>query len=122
MRYAWASLRCLCDYIPSSTHPPIHTHTHAGNHGGFQDTMRVNADFAYRLPDGLDSADAAPLMCAGITVYAPLKRVIQLAGPGCRVAVLGIGGLGHLALQFAAHMGGDVSGARARACMHAMQP
>lgn len=78
-----------------------------GNHGGFQMTMRAPADFTYVIPDGLDSSSAAPLLCAGVTVYAPLKRYIRY--PGSKVAVMGVGGLGHLALQFAAKMGAEVT-------------
>jgi D-arabinose 1-dehydrogenase-like Zn-dependent alcohol dehydrogenase len=68
-----------------------------GNHGGFQHTIRVPADFAFAIPAELESSAAAPLLCAGITVYAPLRA--HLRGPGTRVAVLGVGGLGHLAVQ-----------------------
>ncbi|KAG2437287.1 hypothetical protein HXX76_005945 [Chlamydomonas incerta] len=78
-----------------------------GHHGGFQDVCRVHADFAYKIPPALDSASAAPLLCAGITVYSPLRR--HLTRPGMRVGVLGVGGLGHLALQYAAKMGADVT-------------
>ena len=45
-----------------------------GNHGGFQDILRAPADFTYIIPEGLDSVSAAPLLCAGVTVYAPLRR------------------------------------------------
>lgn len=79
-----------------------------GGKGGFQDVMRVPADFAFKLPDGLASADAAPLLCAGVTVYGPIKRITSRR-PGSHVAVLGIGGLGHLALQFAYHLGAEVT-------------
>ncbi|GIL91269.1 hypothetical protein Vretifemale_18834 [Volvox reticuliferus] len=78
-----------------------------GNHGGFQETCRAHADFLYRIPDDLDSASAAPLLCAGVTVYAPLRRYLRV--PGSRVGVLGVGGLGHLAVQFANKMGADVT-------------
>lgn len=79
----------------------------AGNFGGFQPVMRAPADFAYKIPDALSSAEAAPLLCAGITVYAPLRKFLHR--PGMRVAVLGVGGLGHLGLQFAAAMGAEVT-------------
>jgi uncharacterized zinc-type alcohol dehydrogenase-like protein len=78
--------------------------------------MRVPGDFAYKLPERLASADAAPLLCAGITVYAPLRT--HITRPGMRVAVVGIGGLGHLALQFAAALGADVSGGVGGGCRH----
>lgn len=79
----------------------------AGNFGGFQPVMRAPADFAYHIPRHMSSADAAPLLCAGITVFAPLRRFIK--HPGTKVAILGIGGLGHLAVQFAAAMGAEVT-------------
>lgn len=81
--------------------------TCVGRHGGYAEAVRVNARFAVRLPDGLDSQTAAPLLCAGITVYQPLRS----AGinPSSRVGVIGIGGLGHLALQFARAFGAEVT-------------
>lgn len=76
-------------------------------HGGFADKVRVNARFAIPVPDGLKSENTAPLMCAGITVYNPIRS--SGVFPGSRVAVIGIGGLGHLALQFAHVFGADVT-------------
>lgn len=67
------------------------------------------------LPEALSSADAAPLLCAGITVYAPLRKFIK--HPGMRVAVLGVGGLGHLGVQVGA-AGWDVG----RKCGGAQRP
>jgi uncharacterized zinc-type alcohol dehydrogenase-like protein len=78
-----------------------------GNHGGFADRLRVTADFTYKIPDALDSASAAPLLCAGITVYTPLRTYIK--HPGTKVGVMGIGGLGHLAIKFARAMGAEVT-------------
>lgn len=68
------------------------------SYGGFADRIRVSGRFAVPIPESLPSEKAAPLLCGGITVYSPLRR---FAGKGSRVAVVGIGGLGHLALQFA---------------------
>jgi uncharacterized zinc-type alcohol dehydrogenase-like protein len=76
------------------------------HHGGFADRVRVDGRFAFRLPDALASEAAAPLLCGGATVYAPLQR---WARPSARVGVVGIGGLGHLALQFASAMGCEVT-------------
>jgi uncharacterized zinc-type alcohol dehydrogenase-like protein len=73
--------------------------------GGFARSLRVDHRFAIPIPVELDSAAAAPLLCAGITVYAPLSRMVR---PAMRVGVIGIGGLGHLALQFARAMGAEV--------------
>ena len=77
-----------------------------GNFGGFADRIRVKERFAFRIPKELPSETAAPLLCGGVTVYTPLRR---FAGPGSRVGVIGIGGLGHLALQFAKALGCEVT-------------
>jgi uncharacterized zinc-type alcohol dehydrogenase-like protein len=75
--------------------------------GGYSTHVVVDADYVLRVPDGIDSAAAAPLLCAGITTYAPLRR--WGAGPGKRVAVVGLGGLGHMAVKIAAAMGAEVT-------------
>lgn len=80
--------------------------TCVGRHGGFANHVMADARFAFQIPEGLSSAEAAPLLCGGITVYAPLRRYDVRHWH--RVAVVGIGGLGHLALQFAAAMGCEV--------------
>ncbi len=71
--------------------------------GGFADHMVADGRFSFPIPETLDSAHAAPLLCAGSTVYAPLRNH-HIQAPHS-VAVIGIGGLGHLALQFAAAFG-----------------
>jgi uncharacterized zinc-type alcohol dehydrogenase-like protein len=71
--------------------------------GGFARRIRIDGRFAFALPPSLDAAAAAPLLCGGATVFAPLRRLG--AGPGMRVGVIGIGGLGHLALRFLRAMG-----------------
>jgi alcohol dehydrogenase/propanol-preferring alcohol dehydrogenase len=71
--------------------------------GGYADHMIVPAGALARVPDGLSAADAAPLMCAGVTTFNSLRNMG--ARPGDLVAVLGIGGLGHLGVQFAAKAG-----------------
>jgi uncharacterized zinc-type alcohol dehydrogenase-like protein len=75
--------------------------------GGYSTHVVVDADFVLRVPDGLDPAAAAPLLCAGITTYSPLRR--WGAGPGRQVAVVGLGGLGHMAVKLAHAMGAEVS-------------
>lgn len=72
------------------------------HHGGFADRVRVDSRFAYPLPESLRSEIAAPLLCAGHTVFTPLYRYVKSHHT---VGVMGIGGLGHLALQFARAMG-----------------
>lgn len=76
-------------------------------HGGYAESIRVNARFAVKIPAALDSETAAPLLCAGITVYSPLRTLG--INPSSRVGVIGIGGLGHLALQFARVFGAEVT-------------
>ena len=74
--------------------------------GGYADAVVVPADALARVPDELSSEEAAPLLCAGVTTYHALRS--SVVRPGDRVAVMGIGGLGHLAIQFAARMGCEV--------------
>jgi len=78
-----------------------------GRNGGYADAIRVNAKFAIAVPDGLESENAAPLLCGGVTVYSPLRN--HDVRPYSRVAVVGIGGLGHLGLQFARAFGAEVT-------------
>ena len=74
--------------------------------GGYAQFMRAKASHALPIPEGLSSVDAAPLFCAGVTVYRALNNAH--AGPGQRIAVFGVGGLGHLAVQIARAMGAEV--------------
>lgn len=75
-------------------------------YGGFSETYVCNEKYVLHVPESLDLAAAAPLLCAGITVYSPLRH--WQAGPGKIVGVLGIGGLGHLAIKIAKAMGAHV--------------
>lgn len=77
-----------------------------GNYGGYANYIRLPAKMAFPIPDGLDSESVGPLLCGGITVYAPLRKYLK--HPGMRVAVVGIGGLGHMAIRFAHAMGAEV--------------
>jgi uncharacterized zinc-type alcohol dehydrogenase-like protein len=76
-------------------------------HGGYADRVRANARFVIPIPDALPSENAAPLMCGGITVYNPLRT--HGVNPSSRVGVVGIGGLGHMAIQFARTFGAEVT-------------
>lgn len=67
--------------------------------GGYAETIVTTEDFVLRVPDNLDPAGAAPLLCAGITTYSPLRK--WGAGPGKKVGVVGLGGLGHMGVKFA---------------------
>jgi uncharacterized zinc-type alcohol dehydrogenase-like protein len=80
--------------------------TCVGRHGGFADRIIVDSRFAFAIPDTLSSEVAAPLLCGGITVYSPLR---EHARPDSRVGVIGIGGLGHLAIRFARAFGCEVT-------------
>jgi len=75
--------------------------------GGYSKFIVVDEDFVLRIPDSIDLAEAGPLLCAGITCYSPLRH--WSVAPRKRVAVLGLGGLGHLAVQLAAAMGAEVT-------------
>lgn len=78
--------------------------THA--YGGFADHLKVDARFAIPLPEGVEARHAGPLMCAGATVYAALRHAGMTSGQ--RVGVIGVGGLGHLAIQYASRLANDV--------------
>lgn len=80
--------------------------TCVGRQGGFATRVRCDARFCFELPRELDVATAAPLLCAGLTVFSPLERLG--VRPGLRVGVVGVGGLGHLAVRFARAMGAEV--------------
>ena len=75
-------------------------------YGGYSRHLVVRQEFALRVPDALDLARAAPLLCAGITTYSPLRT--WNVGPGSRVGVIGLGGLGHMAVKLASAMGATV--------------
>jgi uncharacterized zinc-type alcohol dehydrogenase-like protein len=81
--------------------------TCVGRNGGYADAVRVNSRFAIPVPETLESENVAPLLCAGITVYSPMRK--HGVGPYSRVGVVGIGGLGHLGLQFAKAFGAEVT-------------
>jgi uncharacterized zinc-type alcohol dehydrogenase-like protein len=75
--------------------------------GGYSTFIVVDEDFVLRVPAALDLAEAAPLLCAGITTYSPLRH--WSIAPESKVAVVGFGGLGHIAVQFASKMGAEVT-------------
>jgi D-arabinose 1-dehydrogenase-like Zn-dependent alcohol dehydrogenase len=76
-------------------------------YGGYSDKIVVSEKFVLSIPDGLDPAGAAPLLCAGITTWEPLKK--WNVGQDSKVAVVGLGGLGHMALKLAKALGADVT-------------
>ena len=81
--------------------------TCVGRNGGYAESIRVNSRFAIPVPEVLESENVAPLLCGGITVYSPLRN--HGVRPSSRVGVIGIGGLGHIGLQFAKAFGAEVT-------------
>lgn len=75
--------------------------------GGYSDKFVINQDYAVHVPENLDLPGVAPLMCAGITLYSPLKN--WRAAPGKKVGIIGLGGLGHMGVKFAVAMGADTT-------------
>ena len=75
--------------------------------GGYSNVMVINEDYAVSIPDNLPLDGVAPLLCAGITLYSPIKH--WNTGPGKKVAVMGLGGLGHMGVKFAVALGADVT-------------
>ena len=75
--------------------------------GGYSNGFVINQDYAVTIPSNLEMAGVAPLLCAGITLYSPIKHF--KVGPGMKVAVMGLGGLGHMGVKFAATMGAEVT-------------
>lgn len=76
-------------------------------YGGYSKAIVVAEPYVLRVPDGLDLAKAAPLLCAGITTYSPLRN--WNVGPGTKVGVIGLGGLGHMGVKFAKALGAEVT-------------
>ena len=106
----WFANSCLtCEWCKSGNHHLCASvvGTIVGHHGGFADRVRANAAWVFPLPEQLDPPSAGPLMCGGITVFNPL--LLTQVKPTARVGVIGIGGLGHMALQFAHAWGCEVT-------------
>ncbi|HEX6345540.1 NAD(P)-dependent alcohol dehydrogenase [Umezawaea sp.] len=97
----------FCRDFPTLTYGGTDRHDGSTTLGGYAREYVVRDRFTHPLPAGLDPAAAAPLLCAGITVWEPLRALG--VGPGTRVAVSGLGGLGHLAVKFAAALGAEVA-------------
>ncbi|WP_419760496.1 NAD(P)-dependent alcohol dehydrogenase [Acidisoma sp.] len=97
----------LCRFACTQTYNDRDRITKEPTFGGYSKHLVVREEFALRVPSGLDLARVAPLLCAGITTYSPLRT--WKAGPGSRVGVIGLGGLGHMAVKLAAGMGAEVT-------------
>jgi alcohol dehydrogenase (NADP+) len=81
-------------------------HTGGVTYGGYSESIVVDERFVLRVPENIDLAGVAPLLCAGITTYSPLKH--WNAGPGKKVGIVGLGGLGHMGVKFARALGAHV--------------
>lgn len=106
----WQSGSCLeCEWCLKGfeNHCKHNVATCVGRPGGYADYIITDSRFAFPIPEQLESETAAPLLCGGITVYSPLKFYNVL--PQHRVGIIGIGGLGHLAVQYASAMGCEVT-------------
>jgi uncharacterized zinc-type alcohol dehydrogenase-like protein len=105
----WNSSSCMhCHQCMSGSHnlcPEVGI-TIVGHRGGFASHVRAHWAWAIPLPEGLNLADAGPLLCGGVTVFAPLS---MYGKPTNRVGIIGIGGLGHMAVKFASAYGCDVT-------------
>ncbi|TGB09107.1 NAD(P)-dependent alcohol dehydrogenase [Streptomyces sp. MZ04] len=100
-----AGLEQYCARGTTNTYPAGPDGTPA--YGGYSTHIVVDENYVLRIPEGIGLAEAAPLLCAGITLYSPLSH--WQAGPGKRVAIVGMGGLGHLGVKIARAMGAEVT-------------
>lgn len=100
-------LEQYCEENATQTYNDRDRHDGLPTYGGYSERIVVSDKFVLRLPEGLDPKSAAPLLCAGITTYSPLRH--WKIGAGTKVAVMGLGGLGHMGLKFARAMGAEVS-------------
>ena len=103
---------CLAGEEQYCTRRPTFTYGSIGadglvTYGGYSDRIVVDEHYVLRIPDSLPLDAAAPLLCAGITMYSPLRR--WGAGDGSKVAIVGLGGLGHVGVKIAAAMGAEVT-------------
>ncbi len=100
-------LEQYCAEGSTFTYNGVDRHDGTPTYGGYSAALQVSERFVVRLPEKLDPAAAAPLLCAGITTYSPLKHVGLK--PGDRLGVVGMGGLGHMGIKFAKAMGAEVT-------------
>lgn len=101
-----AGLEQYCLSFPTFTYNGVDKHLGGMTFGGYSSSIVVDEAFVLRVPAGLDLAATAPLLCAGITTYSPLRH--WKVGPGQKVGVVGLGGLGHMAVKFARAFGAHV--------------
>ena len=107
-RHCEADLEQYClDGGNTGTYNGIDRHDGSLTFGGYSERIVAREEFVLKVPANLPSAEAAPLLCAGITTYSPLRT--WKVGPGSKVAVAGLGGLGHMGVKLAAAMGAEVT-------------
>ena len=99
-------LEQYCEVAFIGTYNSEDKHLKGTTYGGYSDTIVVDEDFVLRIPENLDPAKVAPLLCAGITTYSPLRH--WNAGKGKKVGIVGLGGLGHMGLKLAHAFGAHV--------------
>jgi len=100
-------LEQYCAEIPTYTYNSVDRRDGLPTFGGYSEKIVVSDKFVLKVPDGLGLKGAAPLLCAGITTWSPLRH--WKAGKGSHVAVVGLGGLGHMALKLAKALGANVT-------------
>ena len=100
-------LENYCENGATFTYNSEDKHLGGMTYGGYSKSVVVDQDFVLRIPEGLDLAAAAPLLCAGITTYSPLRH--WKVGKGSKVGVVGLGGLGHMGVKLAHAMGAHVT-------------
>ncbi|TZF81000.1 NAD(P)-dependent alcohol dehydrogenase [Pedobacter sp. BS3] len=104
--YCKEGLEQYCEPGMTGTYNSPDKHLNMQTFGGYSESIVVDENFVLRIPENLDLAATAPLLCAGITTYSPLRH--WNVGPGKKVGVVGIGGLGHMAIKLAKAMGAQV--------------
>ena len=100
-------LEQYCTNGPTLTYNGRDRQDRTPTYGGYSNAIVVREEFVLRVPEGLDPARAAPLLCAGITSWSPLRH--WKVGPNSKIAVAGLGGLGHMGVKLAAGMGADIT-------------
>jgi alcohol dehydrogenase (NADP+) len=105
-QYCSEGLEQYCEAAQVQTYNSVDPYLGTATYGGYSESIVVHEDFVLRVPENLDLAATAPLLCAGITTYSPLKH--WKVGPDKKVGVVGLGGLGHMGVKIAKAMGAEV--------------
>lgn len=105
-QYCQEGLEQFCEPGATQTYNSPDKHLDTPTYGGYSESVVVDENFVLRIPENLNLAATAPLLCAGITTYSPLRH--WNVGPGKKVGIVGIGGLGHMGIKIAKAMGAHV--------------